>query len=102
MLRIQEVIDVDDKNLKGLLHDIGKEVYDAVMKALTEMNEYNPMAHRNVVLELSNFKEERRATLKEGITFVADRYLGPFIFRDHVNSSFFYAFCSRKKLKLSK
>lgn len=85
MLRIQEVIDVDDKNLKGLLHDIGKEVYDAVMKALTEMNEYNPMAHRNVVLELSNFKEERRATLKEGITFVADRYLGPFIFRDHMN-----------------
>ena len=43
--------------LKALQDDMGEEVYKAVTTALTEMNEYNPKGHRNVVPELLNFRE---------------------------------------------
>ena len=58
---------------------MGEEVYKAVTTALTEMNEYNPKGHRNVVPELWNFREDRKATLKEGIAFVAEQYLGQYV-----------------------
>ncbi|KAI3984965.1 hypothetical protein MKX01_004733 [Papaver californicum] len=45
---------------------MGDEVFKAVTTALTEMNEYNASG-RYAVPELWNFKEEQRATLKEGI-----------------------------------
>ncbi|XP_024018795.1 factor of DNA methylation 4 isoform X1 [Morus notabilis] len=80
--KLTEVIDNDDENLKVLLHDMGEEVYHAVTMALMEANEYNPKGRRNVVLELWNFKEDRKASLKEGITFVAEHYLEPYIIRE--------------------
>ncbi|KAI5670662.1 hypothetical protein M9H77_11026 [Catharanthus roseus] len=62
--KYQEVIDEDDKKLKDLRSQWGEAVYGAVANALLELNEYNPSG-RYVVPELWNFKEGRKASLKE-------------------------------------
>ncbi|PSS33302.1 Factor of DNA methylation like [Actinidia chinensis var. chinensis] len=64
--KLQEIIDEDDCKLKELRHLWGEAAYDAVGNALLELNEYNPSG-RYVVKELWNFKEGRRASLKEVI-----------------------------------
>lgn len=63
----QELIDKEDEKLKTLKEELGNEVYYAVTEALIEMNDYNPSG-RYPVHELWNFKEERKATLKEGVS----------------------------------
>ena len=50
--------------MKTIKNEWGNEAYDAVVTALTEMNEYNPSG-RFVVPELWNYEEGRRATLGE-------------------------------------
>ena len=62
----QEIIDEEDERLKDLQNEYGDEVYMAVTDALKEVNEYNPSG-RYVVSELWNFKEGRKATLREGV-----------------------------------
>ncbi|KAI3919585.1 hypothetical protein MKX01_018408 [Papaver californicum] len=52
--------------MNSLRNDLGGDVFIAVTTALTEVNDYNASG-RYIVPELWNFKEERRATLKEGI-----------------------------------
>ena len=47
----------------------GDEVYNSVVKALTELNEYNSSG-RYPVPELWNFKEGKKATLGEGVDFM--------------------------------
>ncbi|XP_026377419.1 protein INVOLVED IN DE NOVO 2-like [Papaver somniferum] len=69
----QEIINEDDDKLKGLRKDYGEEVYSAVSSALMEMNEYNPSG-RYVVPELWNFKENRKATLKEVVAFILKQW----------------------------
>ncbi|KAA8539472.1 hypothetical protein F0562_026164 [Nyssa sinensis] len=64
--KLQEIIDDNDSKLKELRSLWGEAIYKAVVNALLELNEYNPSG-RYVVSELWNFKEGRRASLKEVI-----------------------------------
>ncbi|XP_047327940.1 factor of DNA methylation 2-like isoform X2 [Impatiens glandulifera] len=61
-------VNEEDENLKSLKEELGVEVYEAVVVAMKEMNEYNPSGSY-VVSVLWNFKENRQATLKEVIAF---------------------------------
>lgn len=66
---LQEFIDEEDVKLRNLKQEWGEAVYEAVVVALKELNEYNPSG-RYVVTELWNFKENRKATQKEIISFI--------------------------------
>ncbi|XP_026420165.1 factor of DNA methylation 3-like isoform X2 [Papaver somniferum] len=68
----QELLDEEDKLLKGLKNAWGEEAYSTVVNALMELNEYNPNG-RYPVQELWNFEENRRATVSEGVEELADR-----------------------------
>ncbi|XP_058762137.1 factor of DNA methylation 4-like [Vicia villosa] len=62
----KEILDENDEKLKSLRDELGDEVHDAVATALKELNEYNPSG-RYPVPELWNFREGRKASLKEGV-----------------------------------
>ncbi|VYS61534.1 unnamed protein product [Arabidopsis thaliana] len=68
-----EVIDDRDEKLRELKADLGDGPYNAVTKALLEINEYNPSG-RYITTELWNFKEDKRATLEEGVTCLLDQW----------------------------
>lgn len=65
--KIQELIYVEDERLKNLKDEYGEQVFNAVSLALFEMNVYNPSG-RYLVLELWNFRENSKATVKERIS----------------------------------
>ncbi|GFQ06746.1 factor of DNA methylation 1 [Phtheirospermum japonicum] len=65
----QNVLKEDDELLQGLKQEWGDDVYDSVTTALKELHEYNPSGCY-VVPELWNFKENRKATLKEVINYI--------------------------------
>ena len=66
---MQEILDEEDEKLVGLKTDFGDEVFQAVATALKELNECNPSG-RCSVSELWNYKEGRKATLKEGSIYI--------------------------------
>ncbi|KAF9596660.1 hypothetical protein IFM89_012859 [Coptis chinensis] len=68
-----DIVDDKESNLKDLKNELGSKVYNAVATALLEMNEYNPSG-RYAIPELWNFEEGRRATLKEGIKFISNKW----------------------------
>ncbi|XP_042012539.1 factor of DNA methylation 1-like [Salvia splendens] len=65
----QYVLNEDDEVLVQLKEEWGDEVYEAVGTALKEIEAYNASG-RYVVQELWNFKENRKATLKEVISYI--------------------------------
>jgi XH domain len=67
------VVDEDDPQLRKLWLDFGDDVCNAVKTALVELNEYNPSG-RYVVPELWNFKEGRKATLKEVLQYIIKQW----------------------------
>ncbi|KAL9169897.1 hypothetical protein ABFS82_04G109400 [Erythranthe guttata] len=62
------MINKDDELLSDLKNEWGDEVCSAVSTALLELEEYNPGV-RDAVSEVWNFKQNRRATLKEAIKY---------------------------------
>lgn len=67
--KTDEVINEDDEKLKKLKEQWVDEVYQAVTVALKELNEYNPSG-RYVINELWNYKEGRKATVKEVVNYI--------------------------------
>ncbi|KAI3801511.1 hypothetical protein L1987_29618 [Smallanthus sonchifolius] len=66
---ISEFLDEEDEKILSLKNECEKDVFDAVVTALNEINAYCP-GGRYPVSELWNNKENRRATLKEGVQFL--------------------------------
>ncbi|KAK1320992.1 hypothetical protein QJS10_CPA03g01640 [Acorus calamus] len=68
-----EVIDEEDEKLIELRTELGEEAYKAVTTAMLEVNEYNPSG-KYIVPELWNFKEGRKATMKEVVQYILKQW----------------------------
>ncbi|KAL9231368.1 hypothetical protein vseg_006605 [Gypsophila vaccaria] len=66
---VQEAIDESDTRIEVLRKEWGEDAYKAVASALLELNEYNPSG-RYPVPEIWNFREKRKASLKEVIGYI--------------------------------
>ncbi|KAF1859205.1 hypothetical protein Lal_00009789 [Lupinus albus] len=62
----KEVLDEEDEKLKTLKDEFDDEVFNSVVTALKELNEYNPSG-RYPVPELWNYKEGKKASLQESV-----------------------------------
>ncbi|KAH6819576.1 hypothetical protein C2S51_003179 [Perilla frutescens var. frutescens] len=67
--KAQRLLKEDDLTLQALKEEWGRWIYDAVVKALIEVQEHNPSGGY-MVPELWNFKEQRKAMLVEVIRHV--------------------------------
>lgn len=63
------MIEEEDDKLKNLRNEHDDEVYQAVITALKELNEYNPSG-RYPIQELWNIKEDRKASLKDAASYI--------------------------------
>eukprot|EP00252_Welwitschia_mirabilis_P005824 TRINITY_DN1641_c0_g1_i2.p1 TRINITY_DN1641_c0_g1~~TRINITY_DN1641_c0_g1_i2.p1 ORF type:complete len:283 (+),score=66.12 TRINITY_DN1641_c0_g1_i2:1226-2074(+) len=66
------IVDESDASLRLLHNDMGEEVFNSVINALNELNDYNASG-RYPIPELWNIKDNRRASLKEVIELLNHR-----------------------------
>ncbi|XP_076900954.1 protein INVOLVED IN DE NOVO 2-like isoform X2 [Bidens hawaiensis] len=69
----KEIIDEEDEKIAKLKAECDNDVFNSVVAALNELNEYNPSG-RYPVPELWNNKEKRKASLKEGVEFLLRKW----------------------------
>ncbi|KAI3700601.1 hypothetical protein L2E82_45237 [Cichorium intybus] len=62
----KEVVNEEDEKIASLKAEFDEDVYNAVVTSLKELNEYNPSG-RYPLAELWNKKDNRKASLKEGV-----------------------------------
>lgn len=70
---LQEILDEEDELIASLKAECDGEIYNAVVTALNELNEYNPSG-RYPVPELWHNKEKRKATLQECVEFLLKQW----------------------------
>lgn len=63
----------EDDKISMLKSECDEDVYNAVVSALKELNQYNPSG-RYPLPELWNKKDNRKATLKEGVEFLLKQW----------------------------
>jgi len=66
-------VNLDDDKLQELKRAWGSGAHDAVVNALEEMKQYDVLSDRSIAYELWNYKEGRRATMRECINYMSNQ-----------------------------
>lgn len=66
-------MNVDDDKLQELKRAWGEGAHKSVINALTEMKDYNCLSDRRIAYELWNYKEGRKATLRECVEYMSNQ-----------------------------
>ncbi|KAI9089502.1 hypothetical protein K1719_029107 [Acacia pycnantha] len=69
---VKLILNEDDEKLRKLKKEWGDNVYMEVVTALKEIIEYNPSG-RYIVSEIWNYRENRRAVMKEAISYILEK-----------------------------
>ncbi|XP_023755211.2 protein INVOLVED IN DE NOVO 2 [Lactuca sativa] len=69
----KEIVNEEDDKISMLKSECDEDVYNAVVSSLKELNQYNPSG-RYPLPELWNKKDNRKATLKEGVEFLLKQW----------------------------
>ncbi|KAJ1265745.1 hypothetical protein BS78_08G099100 [Paspalum vaginatum] len=69
----RELLNTNDEKLQELERAWGSGARDAVVEALLEMKECGRLSDRSITYELWNYKEGRRATMREWVKYMSDQ-----------------------------
>ncbi|WVZ90890.1 hypothetical protein U9M48_037145 [Paspalum notatum var. saurae] len=72
-INYQELLNTGDEKLQELERAWGSGARDAVVEALFEMKECGRLSDRSITYELWNYKEGKRATMRECVNYMSDQ-----------------------------